>query len=268
MKPIRTAWHAAALVSRSVLIGALLGPLAPGAPAFARADEPGGEPEGAPSAVVVAGSLQSELGCAGDWNPACAATGLAFDASDQVWQGIFSVPAGSFEYLGALNGGWTESYGQGGVLGGSNIPLALGAAAAVKFYYDDTTHWVTDSVNSVIATVPGSFQSELACPGDWQPDCLRSWLEDLDGDGRYRRTFRGVPAGNYECLVTIDESWTESYGLGGVPGGPNIPFTQPFADYQLDFDYDSVTHLLTITAALFADDFESRATGHWSTTVP
>lgn len=221
-----------------------------------------------PSAVVIAGSLQSELGCAADWDPACAATGLTYDATDQVWQGTFAVPAGSYDYLGALNGSWVESYGLGGVLGGANIPLSVGATTAVKFYYDDVTHWVTDSVNSVIATVPGSFQSEIGCPGDWQPDCLRSWLEDLDGDGRYRLTVRGVPAGNYECKVTISESWTENYGLGGIFNGANIPFTQPWGDYQLDFDYDSVTHILTITAALFADGFEVHGFGYWSVTIP
>ena len=32
-----------------------------------------------PDAVTVAGSLQSELGCPGDWQPDCAATHLAFD---------------------------------------------------------------------------------------------------------------------------------------------------------------------------------------------
>ena len=38
----------------------------------------------APTTVTVAGSLQSEAGCPGDWNPACAATHLTYDASDDV----------------------------------------------------------------------------------------------------------------------------------------------------------------------------------------
>ena len=49
----------------------------------------------APSAVTIAGSLQSELGCSGDWQPDCAATHLAFEAADEVWQGSFAVPAGT-----------------------------------------------------------------------------------------------------------------------------------------------------------------------------
>ena len=48
-----------------------------------------------PDGVTVAGSLQSELGCPGDWQPDCAASHLAFDADDEVWQGTFAFPAGS-----------------------------------------------------------------------------------------------------------------------------------------------------------------------------
>jgi len=77
----------------------------------------------------------------------------------------------------------------------------------------------------VIATVPGSYQDELGCPGDWQPDCLRSWLQDPDGDGTYSFSTSDIPPGSYEAKVAIDESWTENYGAGGEQNGPNIPFT-------------------------------------------
>lgn len=56
-----------------------------------------------PSSVTVVGNLQSELGCAGDWDPACAVTHLTYDGNDRVWQNSFSVPAGSWEYKAALN---------------------------------------------------------------------------------------------------------------------------------------------------------------------
>jgi hypothetical protein len=55
-----------------------------------------------PGSVTIAGSLQSELGCPGDWNPACGATHLAYDASDDVWRGSFNIPIGSYEYKAAL----------------------------------------------------------------------------------------------------------------------------------------------------------------------
>ena len=112
-----------------------------------------------PSSVTVAGSLQSELGCPDDWQPECANSHLSDDAEDDVWQGAWTLPAGGYEYKAALNDAWDENYGAGGVPGGDNIPLNLGGSTTVKFYYDHKTHWITDNVDSVIVTVPGSFQS-------------------------------------------------------------------------------------------------------------
>ena len=89
-----------------------------------------------PASVTIAGSLQSELGCAGDWDPACAATHLTYDAADDVWQGTWTIPAGSYEYKAALNDVWDENYGLHAAPGGANIPLNLGASSTVKFYYD------------------------------------------------------------------------------------------------------------------------------------
>src|SRR5438046_10570907 len=68
-----------------------------GAAAAGAADTP------APGSVTIAGSLQSELGCPGDWQPGCASTHLAFDASDGVWQATFTIAAGSYDYKAALN---------------------------------------------------------------------------------------------------------------------------------------------------------------------
>lgn len=205
-------------------------------------------PHGAPASITIAGDLQSELGCPGDWQPDCAATHLTYDAGDDVWQATFTVPAGNWQYKAALNDGWTENYGLHAAPGGDNIPLNLTAATTVKFYYDDKTHWVTDNQGSVIATVPGSFQSELGCPGDWDPGCLRSWLQDPDGDGIYRLETTSLPQGSYEAKVALNEGWDVNYGQGGVPGGANIPFTVPANGARVIFIYDSHSHLLTIQA--------------------
>jgi glycosidase len=207
-----------------------------------------------PSNVTIAGSLQSELGCSDDWQPDCAATHLSFDASDQVWQRTFTVPAGSYEYKAPLSNAWAENYGQNATRDGSNITLNLAAPEAVKFFYSHSTHWVTDNHNAVIATAPGSFQSELGCAGDWQPDCLRSWLQDPDGDGTYAFATTAIPAGNYEAKVAIDESWDENYGHDGVPNGSNIGFTVP-SNALTTFSYNPTTHILTITS-VSNDDVE------------
>ena len=200
-----------------------------------------------PTSVTIAGSLQSELGCPGDWQADCAATHLAYDAADDVWQGTFSPPAGSYEYKAALNNSWDENYGLHATPGGANIPLAA-PGGPVQFFYDHKTHWVTDNKNSIIATVPGSFQSELGCSGDWQPDCLRSWLQDPTGSGTYSFETTALPAGSYEGKVTINQGWDENYGQGGVPGGPNIPFSVPTNNAKVVFRYNPATHVLTILA--------------------
>lgn len=201
-----------------------------------------------PATVTVAGSLQSELGCPGDWQPECAATHLDFDAADDAWQGTFDLPAGDWEYKAALNGGWTENYGAGAALNGANIALSTAAATAVKFYYDHKTHWITDNVNSAIVTAAGSFQSELGCPGDWQPDCLRSWLQDPDGDGIF--VFEtNLPAGSYEAKAAHGESWTENYGAGGALNGANIPFDVTAECAVMRFEYELSSHEMSIFGA-------------------
>lgn len=199
-----------------------------------------------PASVTIAGSLQSELGCAGDWDPACALSHLAYDAGDDVWQQTFTIPAGSFEYKAALNDSWTENYGLHAAPGGANIPINLGADTSVKFYYDHKTHWVTDNQTSVISTAVGSFQSEMGCGGDWDPGCLRSWLEDPDGDGTYSFITYTLPPGNYEAKVAINESWSENYGQGGAQNGANIPFQVFQNNSKATFTYNSTSHLLTI----------------------
>ncbi len=201
-----------------------------------------------PTSVTIAGTLQDELDCPGDWQPECANTYLVYDGGDDVWQGLFSLPAGAWEYKAALNNNWDENYGANATRDGANILLDLASLTDVKFYYDHKSHWVTDSQNAVIATVPGSFQSALGCAGDWDPGCLRSWLQDPDGDGTYSFSTSAIPAGDYEAKVAHNESWDENYGAGGVQNGPNIPFSVG-ANETVTFDYDPVSHILTITSA-------------------
>ncbi len=204
-----------------------------------------GQVMAAPSSVTVAGSLQTEIGCAGDWDPGCSASNLMYDTADDAWQNTFTIPAGSWEYKAALNGTWDVNYGLHAVQNGANIPLSLATQASVKFYYDDKTHWITDNINSIIAVAAGSFQSELGAPGDWDPANLRSWLEDPDGDGIY--TFSAIlPAGGYETKVALYESWDLNYGAGGIEGGANIPFTVPENGLLTTFSYDASTHVLSV----------------------
>ncbi|MCE1179259.1 MAG: hypothetical protein LWW86_09575 [Micrococcales bacterium] len=112
-----------ALASAAALAAGLLTPLAATA-----AD---------PRTATLAGDLQSELGCAKDWDEACTATQLT--QSGTTYSKTFTVPAGSYEWKVAINGAWDESYGEGGRDGG-NIALNLPNAAKLTFTYDDVTH--------------------------------------------------------------------------------------------------------------------------------
>ena len=197
----------------------------------------------APSSVTLAGSLQSELGCSGDWQADCAATDLA--AYGDVFARKFTLPAGSYEYKVTINHSWDENYGAGGAPGGANVAIAT-TGSDVWFAFDTATHAIADSINQTIVTAPGSYQSELGCSGDWQPDCFRSWLEDPDGDGVYRFATTAIPPGSYETKATINGGWDENYGQGGIPGGANIPFTVSVPGQRVVFSYVAATHVLTI----------------------
>ena len=97
-----------------------------------------------PSAVTLVGSLQSELGCPGDWQPECAATHLEPVAGQpEVFQATFPVPTGSYEYKVALNGTWDENYGGAGAPGGANLPITS-TGDPITFTYDHRTHLISD----------------------------------------------------------------------------------------------------------------------------
>lgn len=215
-----------------------------------------------PLNVTAAGSFQAELGCPGDWQPECDITHLSFDPDDRVWQAVFTIPAGDWEYKAALNDAWDENYGRNAVRDGANLALSLGAGTDVKFYYDSRTNWITDNRNSVIAVAPGNFQSELGCPGDWQPWCLRSWLQDSNGDGIYSFQTRDIPAGDYEVKVAHNENWDENYGAGGARNGANIAFNVPSDGALVVFTYNPVSHILEIGGELPVGNL-SEARAYW-----
>jgi pullulanase-type alpha-1,6-glucosidase len=89
----------------------------------------------------------------------------------------------------------------------------------------------------------GSLQSELGCPGDWQPDCAATELAPVDGQaGLYRATF-DVPEGAYEFKVALNDSWDVNYGAGGAPGGANLALSAPGG--PVTFTYDDSDHVIS-----------------------
>ncbi|MCL6422227.1 pullulanase-type alpha-1,6-glucosidase [Brachybacterium sp. JHP9] len=91
-----------------------------------------------PGSVVLAGSLQSELGCDIDWSTDCAATELKATGTEGIYAATFTVPAGQHEVKAVVGGSWDTAYGIDG--GADNIPLSLAGPAQVAFQFDASSH--------------------------------------------------------------------------------------------------------------------------------
>ncbi|MBB4910843.1 pullulanase-type alpha-1,6-glucosidase [Actinophytocola algeriensis] len=94
-------------------------------------------------------------------------------------------------------------------------------------------------------SVPGSHNSEMGCPGDWQPDCAQAQLVLDPADGRWKGSYT-LPAGTYQYKAAINGSWDENYGAGGVPGGADITYTT--AGGPVSFSYDPTSHVVSVSA--------------------
>ncbi|WP_344231747.1 alpha-amylase family glycosyl hydrolase [Kribbella hippodromi] len=202
----------------------------------------GGGPVVQPANVSVPGDHNSEMGCAADWSPDCAQAQLTLDSKDKVWKGTYTLPTGEHAYKAAINKSWDENYGAGGALNGANISYTT-PSGPVTFYYEHGRHFATSSAQGPVITVPGSFQSELGCPADWDPSCMRPWLTDQDGDGTYTWSTTELGAGSYEAKVAHNLSWDESYPAA------NVPVTVPRDGLVVTFSYVLATHQLTVTTA-------------------
>ncbi|WP_158277240.1 pullulanase-type alpha-1,6-glucosidase [Serinibacter arcticus] len=206
--------------------------------------EPGGPEEPTFDSIAVPGTHNSEMGCASDWQPDCAAAGLTL-AADGIWKGTFDLPAGDYEYKIAANGSWDVNFGVGGVPGGANALYTHGGGP-ITFFFDPVTKQFSNTSSGPVITLAGSLQTELGCTSDWAPDQMCGWLTDSDGDGTYTFSTADLPTGAYEVKVAHGLSWAENYGLNGVRDGANIPFSATEGSVTA-FSYDIATHLLTIT---------------------
>jgi pullulanase len=199
-----------------------------------------------PDIVNIPGTHQDELGCPGEWQPACENTLLTYDIEDDVWQGEFEIqPANDADkrgprYKAALNGGWGENYGVNAAANGPDIPLLVSEPTLVKFYYDHKTHWIADNFNKPIIVAMGDFQSQIGCFNDNDPTCLRAWLQDPDGDGVYGVTTGGLRAGTYTVTFTLNED------ANNILAEPQ-QFTVETDGNAVYFGYDAVNNSTTIS---------------------
>jgi glycosidase len=225
----------------------------PPAPGGGGGDDPVG-PVDQPAAVSIPGSHGSEIGCPdsdtdggtdpGDWDPACEQAQLALDANDDIWKTEVSPNPEGFAFKAAVNRSWDENYGAGGVRNGGDIGYTA-PGGPIRFYYDHRTHWATNDVLHEIVTAAGSFQSEMGCSEDWQPSCMRAWLQDPNDDDVYTLSTVEVPAGTWAAKATVGLSWDESYGDSG---GNDVVFTVAEGD-ATTFRFDRSTNQFSVSTA-------------------
>src|SRR5690606_32098673 len=108
------------------------------------------------NSVVLAGTLQTPLGCAGAWAPDCEASALTLDEATDLWTGRFSLEAGTYEWTITVNGTWDVSFGIGGQSGmGTNYTTTHESAAPVTFTFDPVTK-LTEVTSEGIAPPPAA----------------------------------------------------------------------------------------------------------------
>ena len=119
-----------------------------------------------PTSVTVVGSLQSELGCPGDWQPDCAATHLTLDAEDAVWQEVFDVPAGDYYVFASwVAGSSLRASKTGAFMVETTVPVTLPIFMLSFSHLADRVH---DTNNRVIHRyeLVGQGQGGLAAGHD------------------------------------------------------------------------------------------------------
>ncbi len=96
-----------------------------------------------------------------------------------------------------------------------------------------------------MVNVPGSYQAQAGCSGDWMPECATTAMTKGD-DGLYHSGPFTLTAGDYEVKVALDGAWTTNFGVDGKADGDNYKFTMA-ADGTVEFVFDPESKLLTIT---------------------
>lgn len=201
----------------------------------------------APETVTIAGTLQSELGCSGDWMPGCELSYLVYDTNSDVWSGSFNVTPGNDQdkkgprYKAALNGTWDVNFGINASQGGSDIPLVVGAPMLVSFYFDNKSHLIADDYSTPIITATGDFQTQLGCAADNDPACLRGWLQDTDGDGSYAFVTKSIKSGEYTVSLAISQKTVTT-------STDPVTFSVPADNTEIYFGYDMVKKELIVSS--------------------
>ncbi len=163
------------------------------------------------SSVTLVGDLQKAIGCESDWMPACEASQLEpVVGLDGVYQSTFDIPAGTFEYKVAFDGGWDESYPS------DNRTVRIDGPTEIKFTYMTKTDERAERL-ALTPTLTGEYTAEddaLVQQPVRQPGAGKNFyfvLVDRFNDGD--------PSNNYGDATTPEEGGYNPSNTGYYFGG-------------------------------------------------
>ena len=191
--------------------------------------------------ITAAGTFQSQLGCSGDWQPECTDSQLMLDPASGLYFADFTLAAGDYEYK-ITTGSWDTNWGQWGNLGGDNIKFTTDGGV-VHFVFNVETGESVAANNADMVTVPGSYQPQVGCSGDWMPACLASAMFPQK-DGSYRYSTAGLATGTYEAKVAKGMAWGNDWGEGG--GSSNMSFYVADENEVVVFSWNPDTKVPTV----------------------
>lgn len=146
---------------------------------------------------------------------------------------------GLYELMKSLDpGDWEYKVIEGDSWDDENYPsnnqhVVLSAAGDVTWKANINANLVTH----MLPVVAGDFVSELG-GNNWDPSDLTGEMADPDGDDIYTLELL-IPAGSYECKVTLNHNWDQSTG-------GNVPFTADGLNTTI-FYYDFPNNTTTVT---------------------
>jgi maltose-binding protein MalE len=137
--------------------------------------------------------------------------------------------------MGSVWGAWGDAITLSARDGKQDVPTAMKEGA------DKIRALIANPLTGMV-NVPGAYQAQAGCPGDWQPECAATAMT-LGEDGKYHSGPFTLTAGDYEFKVALDGAWTTNYGSDGLQDGPNYKITLA-ADGTVEFVYDPATKLV------------------------
>lgn len=159
--------------------------------------------------------------------------------------GVSGIPLPAIPEMASVWGSW-----------GNAMQFVISGELSPEEAYSQAASQIVELIGELDAlpesvTLVGTVQAALGCPGDWQPDCEATFMDD-NGDGTYSLTTTALAAGDYEMKVALNGTWDRNYGANGAAGGDNIPFSVAADGDLIVFVYDNSNTTVTVAPGSIA----------------